>query len=84
MLSGILSLDEELASEKLKEEESLFVVLKNKLTDTEVQNLKELNLPGVYLKNEQIRYYPLGSLASHLLGFVGGEASGPIRHRGFL
>ncbi len=83
MLSRILSLDESLISEKLKEEESLFVVLKNKLTDTEVQNLKDLNLAGVYLEKEQTRYYPLGSLASHLLGFVGGENSGQYGIEGF-
>lgn len=83
MLSRILSLDENLISEKLKEEESLFVVLKNKLTDIEAQNLKELNLPGVYLETEQIRYYPLTSLASHLLGFVGGESTGQYGIEGF-
>jgi cell division protein FtsI/penicillin-binding protein 2 len=83
ILSSVLSLDENLISEKLKAEESLFVVLKNKLNYTEVQNLKDLNLAGVYLEKEQTRYYPLGSLASHLLGFVGGEGSGQYGIEGF-
>ncbi|PIP24830.1 MAG: hypothetical protein COX34_02075 [Candidatus Nealsonbacteria bacterium CG23_combo_of_CG06-09_8_20_14_all_36_12] len=93
-LSRILNLSEDFILEKLKDEESLFVVLKKQLTESEVQNIKELNsegkqasygagLPGVYIGEEKIRYYPLGSFAAHLLGFVGGEFSGQYGAEGF-
>ncbi len=82
-LSRILDLTESQISEKLEDEESLFVVLKEKLSDTEINNIKELNLAGVYLKSEKIRYYPFGSLASHILGFVGGDNSGQYGIEGY-
>lgn len=36
-----------------------------------VKEIRDLNLQGIYIDAEPGRYYPLGSLASHLLGFVG-------------
>lgn len=82
-LAQILNLEENFVLEKLKNEESLFVLLKNKLTDSEIQNLKELNAPGVYLENESIRYYPLSSFAAHVLGFVGKDFNGQYGVEGF-
>jgi len=75
-LGQILNLEKEEILEKIKNEESLFVILKQKLTEEEVQNLKKSNLSGIYLGEEKLRDYPLESFASHLLGFFGGEKRG--------
>ena len=37
------------------------------------EEIRNLNLPGVYLLPEQKRYYPFGSLASHVLGYINKE-----------
>ncbi|MDA8168085.1 MAG: penicillin-binding protein 2 [Nitrospiraceae bacterium] len=47
-----------------------FVWLKRKLGDDEVLKLKNLAPGGFGFVNETRRYYPNGSLASHVLGFV--------------
>jgi cell division protein FtsI/penicillin-binding protein 2 len=56
--------------------QNLFAVLKNKLSDQEVENLKNFELPGVYIKEEEIRYYPQEELASHIMGFVDANGDG--------
>lgn len=38
--------------------------------------IEELNLPGVYTRLEPKRYYPNGSLAAHVLGYVGLDGQG--------
>jgi len=48
-----------------------FVWLKRKLDYKEADALRSLGLQGVDFLPEFRRYYPKGSMASHLLGFVG-------------
>jgi len=38
-----------------------------------IQKVKDLQIKGVYIKEVPYRYYPLGSFASQLIGFVGEE-----------
>ena len=82
-LSKILNLTEGELLAKFKNEESLFVPLKHRLTAKEVQNLTELNLPGVYLREEKVREYPQQYLASHLVGFFGGSGIGQYGLEGY-
>lgn len=74
ILADTLDLNKDLIFEKLKKD-SLYELIKNKLTDEEVENLREINLSGIYLGKEKLRNYPYQNLASNLLGFVnrGGE-----------
>lgn len=41
-----------------------------------VKEIESLGIPGVYIKPEPRRFYPLGSLASHVLGFVSKDKVG--------
>ncbi|MBZ9572144.1 penicillin-binding protein 2 [Patescibacteria group bacterium] len=84
-LSEILNLEKDKIFEKItsKNEESLFVILKHKLTEEEINHLKEMDLSGIYLDKEELRHYPLESLASHLVGFLGGEGEGQYGVEGF-
>ncbi|MDP4007327.1 MAG: penicillin-binding protein 2 [bacterium] len=75
-LANILALPEELISEKLSREESLFEVLKKELTRKEMKAIEELNLSGVYVQQESSRYYPYKTLASRMLGFINQEGVG--------
>jgi len=81
-LAEILALEKEEILEKIKEE-NLFVKIKSKLSEEEVEGLKKLNLKGVYLGQENLRYYPQESFLSQVIGFVGGEGNGQYGIEGF-
>ena len=82
-LSQILNLDEDLILEKIKKSDSLYELIKSKLTQEEIELLKKLNLPGVYLGSETLRYYPQETLASHVIGFLGGNNIGQYGVEGY-
>jgi len=82
-LGSILNLDENEILEKIKNEESLFTPIKSKLTEEEVEKIKELNFGGIYLGKEVLRYYPQESLGSQVIGFLGGEGKGQYGIEGF-
>ena len=81
-LSEITGLEEKLIVEKL-EKESMFERLKDDLTEEESQSLEDLNLPGVYVKDGVSRKYLQGSVASQVVGFLGGESAGQYGIEGF-
>lgn len=81
-LSEILKLEEQEVLENIKKE-SLFEPIKNNLTEEEVNALAELNLPGVYIDEILFRKYPQGSMASQIVGFLGGEGAGQYGVEGY-
>jgi len=70
-LSSILSLDKNFLTDKLSDPNDMFEILKHKLSDEEVQNIKNTGIAGIYLSPESFRYYPAGELAAQVVGFVG-------------
>ncbi len=74
-LSSILNISKDVLLEKFNKDKS-YVILKHKLTPEEQSLLEESNLPGVYIDTERGRYYPQESLASQVVGFLGGEGRG--------
>ncbi len=75
VLSKNLDLDKKSLLEKLGKD-SLYELVKDKMTDEEVKPLEEMKLTGVYFGKETIREYPYGDFASHLLGFVNEDGEG--------
>ncbi len=61
---------------RLLERDSHFVWLSRRLDGESSERLRESSLPGVYVKNEPSRLYPLGRTAAHVLGFVGVDHQG--------
>lgn len=57
--------------EKLADSNDPYEPLKSKLDDETVVKIKNLNLAGVHLIDEDWRWYPQGPLAANVLGFVG-------------
>src|SRR5438874_2752594 len=51
-------------------------VLRSSVPSAVAEQVQRLALPGVYLDKEPIRQYPEGSLAAHVLGFVGHDFTG--------
>lgn len=63
--------------------DSLYELIKNKLSEEEVKKVEDLNLPGIYLGQETWRYYPQQSLASHAIGFFGRNGIGQYGIEGY-
>jgi cell division protein FtsI/penicillin-binding protein 2 len=70
-LANILSLDKNFLADKLSDPNDMFEILKHKLSDDEVQKVKDAKIDGVYLSGESFRYYPAGELGAQVVGFVG-------------
>ncbi len=85
-ITGILGLEKDKILEKIssQSEESAFLILKHKLNEEEISNIKKINLPGIYIAEESLRDYPQESLASPVIGFMGGEGSGQYGIEGYL
>lgn len=47
-----------------------------KITAEKAEEIKKLNLPGIRVAEDNKRYYPFGTLASHILGFTGIDNQG--------
>lgn len=48
-----------------------FVYLARQLTPPQAQAVLDLNIPGVFKREEYKRYYPAGEVAAQLIGFTG-------------
>jgi cell division protein FtsI/penicillin-binding protein 2 len=52
-----------------------FEYLAHEVAPRTARRIKQMKIPGIYMKPEPKRYYPGGHLASHLLGFVNLDGS---------
>lgn len=50
-----------------------FVRLADNLDERTIQQIEKLDIPGVGFAPSNVRYYPMGSIASHVLGGVNAE-----------
>lgn len=53
-----------------------FVYIKRKVEPAVTDQVKRLNLDGVYLQREYRRYYPSGEITSHIIGFTNVDDQG--------
>lgn len=60
--------------EKIKDKNKLWVIIKNNVLIDKVKEIE--NLDGVYLESHLDRFYPLGRMASHVVGFYGFDSEG--------
>ncbi|MDP8212680.1 MAG: penicillin-binding transpeptidase domain-containing protein [Candidatus Zapsychrus exili] len=74
-LSGFFNMDPDKIKTKL-EKDKYFVWIKRKLSSDLVDKIKERKIRGLGFKRESKRFYPNGSLASHLIGFAGMDNNG--------
>jgi cell division protein FtsI/penicillin-binding protein 2 len=78
-LARVLNVDAaELAArlKEAKEKRRGFEWLARRVEDEQSRAVRELKIKGVYSTDEQRRRYPNGTLAAHVLGFVGLDAKG--------
>ncbi|OHA70106.1 MAG: hypothetical protein A3F15_00210 [Candidatus Wildermuthbacteria bacterium RIFCSPHIGHO2_12_FULL_40_12] len=83
ILSQMLNLEKDIVEERVQRMDSDFEMMKNKLTKDEADFFKNLDLPGIYVKSEPVRYYPRESFAAQVVGFLGGEMTGQYGIEGY-
>lgn len=76
LLSDSLGLNEEALFKKIQRAKGSFVWIMRNVPANRVKEIKDRKIRGISFKTEYRRHYPLGPIASHLLGLVGHEGSG--------
>jgi cell division protein FtsI/penicillin-binding protein 2 len=74
-VAGMLGLEKNDLLEKFGKD-SLYVLLKEKLSDEETQKVNDAKIEGVYAATKKMRYYPQGTVAAQLAGFVDDDGKG--------
>jgi stage V sporulation protein D (sporulation-specific penicillin-binding protein) len=74
-ISPIIGIEEKKIAELLKNNHT-YVLLQHQLTYEQQDKIKALDIKGIGMTAEPIRYYPEGTLASQLLGYVNEEGDG--------
>jgi cell division protein FtsI/penicillin-binding protein 2 len=59
-----------------RENRKRFLWIARRLPHDQAERIQGMDLPGVYLRKEPKRFYPNGSLAANVLGFVGLDGNG--------
>ena len=74
-LAGVLGVDEDTIYELLTRRQSRVYVAR-RVTPAQAAAVRALGLRGIHFEIETARFYPLATLASHILGFVGRDGQG--------
>lgn len=70
-ISAVVSVDKADFLKKAAKKDDVFEIISHRLDSDKAQAIQELNIIGIDLASEEWRFYPGGTLASHILGFVG-------------
>ncbi len=74
-LASILQINRGELKKKLKSHRP-FQWVQRKISPKEVEQIKDLRLPGLFFLKENRRFYPNSQLAAHVVGFVGLDSKG--------
>ncbi len=74
-LAPILEMEKELLLEKLSKKNDVYEILKKKVPEEKINQIKSLELIGIHFETEQLRYYPEPGFGGHVMGFLGYEGS---------
>lgn len=69
-LAEVLNMDSESLLKRVENPKRRFVYLQRQVTPAMANFVKNLKLPGVYLRDEAKRYYPTGEVSAHVIGFT--------------
>jgi len=61
----------EIILNRLKNKNSAYALISRELKQDEAEKIKQLDIAGIYIKNELVRIYPADSLGANILGFLG-------------
>lgn len=74
-LSSILQIEPKVLISKIRSRKT-FEWIKRKVSPKEAEEVKALNIPGIYFIKESKRFYPNMELGAHVIGFVGLDSRG--------
>lgn len=69
-LSPIIGVSVDELSQKFAKENDKYELIIEKASSQQISEIKNLNLKGVYISSNLLRFYPFGDLAAHVLGFL--------------
>ena len=69
--SDALGVDYNMVLQKLSKRDDVYEVVRHKIEANEKDSILEMNIQGLHFLPEYFRFYPGGSLAAHVVGFVG-------------
>ena len=75
-LSAIIPLDAGTFYSKASKLNDPYEEIAKEISQDKIKQISDLNLPGLIIEKENWRYYPGGSLAANVIGFVGYDNSG--------
>ena len=75
-LAKVLKNDTQALMAKVSNPKRRFVYLQRQVTPAMANYVDELDIPGVYLRDESRRYYPSGEVSSHFIGFTNVDDKG--------
>ncbi len=71
IMSGLLQMDENILRGRLSRENSRYeILLKKTENEVLVKQIEALKIKGIFVEEEFDRFYPFGTLASHIIGFM--------------
>lgn len=76
VLTTNLGVTEEWVREQLAKKERVSIEVKANVEKSVAEKVREADLTGIEFAEDSKRYYPNGSLASHVLGFCGKDGQG--------
>jgi cell division protein FtsI/penicillin-binding protein 2 len=80
-LAYVLGKDYDGVLHSLSKPNDLYELLSEKATKEQVEKIRELNIKGIYVRNETFRYYPFKGMASHVLGYISSSEDGRVGGR---
>lgn len=75
-LAKVLKNDTQGLMAKVNNPKRRFVYLQRQVTPAMANYVDELDIPGVYLRDESRRYYPSGEVSAHVIGFTNVDDKG--------
>ena len=76
-LASVLGIDRARLQERMEMPKlSAYLVVQRRINENKENEIKSLNLEGVYFEEESVRSYPNNDLACHVLGFVNMNGDG--------
>lgn len=78
-LSEVVEIDKDRFMSQVADGDDPYIVIAEQLSPEQAGDINELQLEGVGVYPEKWRRYPYGSLAAHVLGYVGFAAEGDER-----
>ncbi len=74
ILAPVIDLEVERLTTILNKPNDQYELLKTKVTAEIVQKVRSLKIAGIYVREQNFRFYPFQNLAAHVLGFVGAKS----------